>query len=98
VVSFTPWPLYPQGKSSCYPLDRRLDGTQSHSGRGGEEKNSQSPPGIEPKNPDRPARSLVAIPTELSRLFHMKCYNPNIRKYVLDVTINIHVCWFDFVI
>jgi hypothetical protein len=29
---------------------------------------SPPPPGIEPQNPDRPARSLVAIPTELSRL------------------------------
>jgi hypothetical protein len=37
VVSFTPWPLYPQGKSPCYPLDRRLGGPQSRSGRGGEE-------------------------------------------------------------
>jgi hypothetical protein len=26
VVSFTPRPLYPQGKSSWYSLDRRLDG------------------------------------------------------------------------
>jgi hypothetical protein len=40
-----------------YPLDRRLGGPQSRSGRGGEEKNSQPPPGIEPQNPDRPARS-----------------------------------------
>jgi hypothetical protein len=30
---------------------------QSRSGRGGEEKNSQPPPGIEPPNRDRPARS-----------------------------------------
>jgi hypothetical protein len=37
-----------QGKSPWYPLDRRLDGPQSRSGRGGEEKNSQPPPGIEP--------------------------------------------------
>jgi hypothetical protein len=29
-------------------LHRRLGGLQSRSGRGGEEKNSQSPPGIEP--------------------------------------------------
>jgi len=29
-------------------LDRRLGGPQSRSGRGGEEKNSQHPPGIEP--------------------------------------------------
>jgi len=38
----------PQGKGSWYPLDRRLGGLQSHSGGGGEEKNSQLPPGIEP--------------------------------------------------
>jgi hypothetical protein len=48
VVSFTPLPLYPQGKSPWYPLDRRLSGPESRSGRGGEEKNSQPPPGIEP--------------------------------------------------
>jgi hypothetical protein len=41
VVSFTPRPLYSQGKSPWYPVDRRLDGPQSLSGRGGEEKNSQ---------------------------------------------------------
>jgi hypothetical protein len=40
VVSFTPRPLYPQGKSPWYPLDRRLGGPQSLSGRGGEEKKS----------------------------------------------------------
>jgi hypothetical protein len=48
VVSFTHRPLYPQGKSRWYPLERRLSGTQSRSGRGGEEKNSQPPPGLEP--------------------------------------------------
>jgi len=37
VVSFTPRPLYPQGKSPWYPLDRRLGGPQSCSGHGGEE-------------------------------------------------------------
>jgi hypothetical protein len=41
VVSFTPRPLYPQGKSLWYPLDRSLSGPQSRSGRGDEEKNSQ---------------------------------------------------------
>jgi hypothetical protein len=40
-------PLYPQGKSPWYPLDRRLGGPQSRSGHGGEEENSQPPPGIE---------------------------------------------------
>jgi hypothetical protein len=29
VVNFTPRPLYPQGKSPRYPLDRRLGGPQS---------------------------------------------------------------------
>jgi hypothetical protein len=46
-----------QGKSPWYPLDRRLGEPQSRSGRGGEEKNSQSPPEIETQNPDRPARN-----------------------------------------
>jgi hypothetical protein len=40
VVSFTPRSLYPKGKSPWYPLDRKLGGPQSRSGRGGEEKNS----------------------------------------------------------
>jgi hypothetical protein len=31
----------PQGKRPWYPLYSRLGGTQSHSGRSGEEKNSQ---------------------------------------------------------
>jgi hypothetical protein len=30
VVSFTPRPLYPQGKSPLYPLDRRLGGLYKH--------------------------------------------------------------------
>jgi hypothetical protein len=47
-LDFTPRPLYPQGKSSWYPLDRRLGGLKNRYGRGGEEKNSQPPPGIEP--------------------------------------------------
>jgi hypothetical protein len=36
-----PRQLYPYGKKPWYPLDRRLGGPQSSSGRGGEEKNSQ---------------------------------------------------------
>jgi hypothetical protein len=38
VVNFTPWPLYPRGKSPRYPLSRWLGGPQSRSGRFGEEK------------------------------------------------------------
>jgi hypothetical protein len=47
----------PPGKEFLVPWDRSLGGLQSRSGRGGEEKNSQTPPEIEPWNPDRPARS-----------------------------------------
>jgi hypothetical protein len=74
VVSFTPRPLYPQVTSPWHSFDRRLGGPQNRSGRGGEEKNSQLPPGIEPYNPDRPARSLVTIPTELSKLVYYNEY------------------------
>jgi hypothetical protein len=44
-------------KEPRYPLDGRLAGPHSRSGRSGEEKNSRPPAGIEPYNPDRPARS-----------------------------------------
>jgi hypothetical protein len=38
MVSFTPRPLYPRGKSSRYILDRRLGGLQNRSERLGEEE------------------------------------------------------------
>jgi hypothetical protein len=47
----------PPGKDPLVPLDRRLDGPQSRSERGGLEKNSQPQPEIEPQNPDRPTHS-----------------------------------------
>jgi hypothetical protein len=72
VVSFTPRPLYSQGKSPRYPLDRRLGGPQSRSGRGGEEKNSQPPP-REP-NSSHLIYSLVTILTELSWLSSYQCF------------------------
>jgi len=43
-----PGPFTPGGNNPHYPLDRRLGGPQSRSGRGGEEKKSQPLPGIEP--------------------------------------------------
>jgi hypothetical protein len=43
-----PQALYSQGNSLWYPLDKRVGGPQSQSGRGGEEKNSQPLPGLEP--------------------------------------------------
>jgi hypothetical protein len=48
VVSSTLQPLYSQGKSPWYPLERRLSGPQSQSEHGGEEKNSRPLPGLEP--------------------------------------------------
>jgi hypothetical protein len=51
VVSFMPWPIYLQGKSHRYQLDRRLSGPQSQSGHGGEEKNSHLLPRIESPSP-----------------------------------------------
>jgi hypothetical protein len=37
VISFTPWPFYPQRKSPRYPLDRMLGRPQNQSGRHEEE-------------------------------------------------------------
>jgi hypothetical protein len=49
--------LYSRGRSPRYPLDIRPGGPHSRSGLGGEEENSQPPPGVWPLNPDRSARS-----------------------------------------
>jgi hypothetical protein len=69
MVSFTPQPLYPQEKSTWYPLDRRLGGPQSRSGHGGEEKNSPAPAGNRTLELRSSSPQPSAIPTELSRLF-----------------------------
>jgi hypothetical protein len=62
VVSVTSWPIYPRGKNHRYPLDRRLGGPQSRSGRCEEEKN------LAPIGNQTPAVQPVAIATEPSRL------------------------------
>jgi hypothetical protein len=72
VVSFTPRPLYSQGKSPWYPLDRRLGGPQNRSGRGSEQKNSQSLPELEPPIIQPVAQRYTA---ELSRLLSLKIMN-----------------------
>jgi hypothetical protein len=56
VVSFMPLPLYPRGKSSRYPLGRRLGGPQSQPGRRGEDK-ILPPPEIELRPLGHEARS-----------------------------------------
>jgi hypothetical protein len=67
VVSFTPWSLYPRGKSPRYPSVRRVGRPQIRSGSGGEDKDLRHCPSRE-LNPGRPSRSLVTILTELPRL------------------------------
>jgi hypothetical protein len=47
----------PPGQEPLVPIGYEAGWAQSRSGRGGEEKNSQPPPGIEPQNNDHPARS-----------------------------------------
>jgi hypothetical protein len=89
VVSFTLRPLYPQGKSPWYPLDSRLDGPQSRSESGGEEKNSQPLPGLEPPI----IQLVVQRTTELNRLHFVRvqrnygtCAPINGQSYVRHVT------------
>jgi hypothetical protein len=53
----------PPGKESRHTMDRRLGGHHSRSGRGGKEKQHSRE-----SNSDRPARSLVTVLAELSRL------------------------------
>jgi hypothetical protein len=80
---FTLRPLYPQNENNPrHSLDgRRMGRQQSRSGRGGEEKNSQSLTGIETS---RPARSLVTILTELPRLPACSL-NPHTRRTTSDM-------------
>jgi hypothetical protein len=60
VVSFTPRPLYASNKRHLYPLGMRLDGTQSRSRCGGDEK---IPFPCRESSPAPSARSLVTILT-----------------------------------
>jgi hypothetical protein len=83
----------PPVKVPWYPLDRTLRGPQRRYGRGGEDINSQPPPGIDPQKPDCPARSLVAIPTELSRLkkFYILRLNSGYQKYLQSGTVHDYI-------
>jgi hypothetical protein len=82
VVSFTPRPLYPEGKSPQYPLD----GNQSRSGRGGQEKKSHHCSCRE-LNPGHPARSTAPILAELSQLLLLYWLPSNyIFKIFADLT------------
>jgi hypothetical protein len=74
VVSFTPQPLYPQGKSPWYPLDRKLGGPQSWYECGVEEKNSH--PCLDPSPvhlAHSPALYHWVIPAEEEDLYIVPC-------------------------
>lgn len=61
-VIFMPQSLYPWGKNSQYPLDRRLGRSQSQSGCNDKEKNFYP---CHKSNPGYTAHSLVTMLTEL---------------------------------
>jgi hypothetical protein len=67
-VSGHPLPLWPQRNKPWYPFCKRPDERQSRSGLYGQEKNLLPLPGTEPRFIAHLFRSLVSIPTELSRL------------------------------
>jgi hypothetical protein len=69
-VSFTPRPLYPQGKIPRYSLEKWLGGPQNRSGHGGGEKNSQPLPGIEPPMEVIKTR-LVGLSMEDEKIFFL---------------------------
>jgi hypothetical protein len=74
VVSFMPQPLYPQGKSPWYPLDRRLGGAQGQSGHSSEDKNSQPLPELNPLIIQPAAQCCTTELSRLLRLYHFPYY------------------------
>jgi hypothetical protein len=71
--------VYSQGKSPWYPLDRRLGGPQSRSGRRGEEKNSQPLPALEPP-------IIQRYTTELWAPLLLVC----LKYFILDIMCRCH--------
>jgi hypothetical protein len=64
----------PPEKDPRYPLDRWMGEPQSRSGHGVEEKNSQPPPGFEPRSSNRSARSQ-----SLYRLRYLGSYGNDVK-------------------
>jgi hypothetical protein len=58
----------PQIKSPRYQFDKKLGGHHSRSGRGVEEKNSQPPPGIEPRSSDLGIMTPATLVSSLSNV------------------------------
>jgi hypothetical protein len=70
-------PLYPQENSLRHPLHRKLKGTESRSGRYGEQKNLLPLSEMEPRLLDRAVSSLVTISSDVSSL---RIYSHSIRS------------------
>jgi hypothetical protein len=83
VVSFTPRPLYPRGKSPPYPLESRLNGPQSRSRRHGEMK-ILDPTGTRTPTP-RVVQPVASHYTDCAilALIHqvVGSYNPRLQSY-----------------
>jgi hypothetical protein len=77
VVSFTPRPVYPWGKSPLYPLERRLGGPQSQFGRRGEENI------LDPAETRTPTLSL---PSWLNTLSHDSQFPDQDSNWALPLT------------
>jgi hypothetical protein len=91
VVSFTPRSLYPQGKSPWYPLDRRLSGPQSRSGRGVKRKIPSSRRESNPRTPI--VKSIVQRYTDTVLMYlrfyeyflFVELYRPEIYDWILTL-------------
>jgi hypothetical protein len=68
-------------------LDRRLGGLQRRSGRGGEEKNSQPLPGLEPPILQLVAQLLLPVlrTWEVGMEFIVIMFTPNFKKICQNV-------------
>jgi hypothetical protein len=80
--------LYPWGKTPWYPLDRRLGGSQSQSGRHGEEK-ILAPNRTRTPTPRSYSSQLIAIPTVR---YPGSLYFVTTTLYNINLTENIFRC------
>jgi hypothetical protein len=80
VVSFTPGRFTPRERAPWYPLDRKMGGLQSRSGRCGEEKNSQPLQGLEsPMKPVKFSPHIHIFPLRYD-LLSTELYRHSIEK------------------
>jgi hypothetical protein len=91
VVSFTPRPLYHRGNNPWYPLDRRLGGLQTQSGRnGGVEilaplrKSNSYPLIIQPIRNSYTNCAIPALPVPTSKTINF--YAPYTKSVFPEVT------------